>query len=51
VTADAEYLRESILRPAGKLVAGYDNVMPSYEGRLTADELDAVIEFIGSLRR
>jgi cytochrome c oxidase subunit 2 len=51
VTADAEYLRESILRPGGKLVAGYDSVMPSYEGRLTPCELDAVIEFIGSLRR
>lgn len=49
VTADETYLRESILDPDAKVVAGYPRLMPSYRGRLREDELDQVIEYIKSL--
>jgi cytochrome c oxidase subunit 2 len=39
VTADAAYIRESILRPRAKVVAGWKPIMPSYDGRLV-DESD-----------
>ncbi len=50
LTVDEEYLRESIRYPGRKIVAGYKNQMGAYpEGRLSEQELIAVIEFIKSL--
>lgn len=37
VTADENYLRESILRPAAKVVAGYQPIMPAYEGQISEE--------------
>lgn len=34
IIADESYIRESILRPAAKVVAGYQPIMPSYEGQV-----------------
>jgi cytochrome c oxidase subunit 2 len=39
VTADENYLRESILRPAAKVVAGYQPIMPTYEGQIGEEKL------------
>jgi cytochrome c oxidase subunit 2 len=50
VTADDEYLRESIINPSAKVVAGYPPLMPTYEGRLTEEQLMQLIEYIKSLR-
>ena len=33
--ADDNYLRESILDPAAKIVAGYQPIMPTYQGQVT----------------
>lgn len=44
------YLRESIVDPGAKIVAGFENVMPSYKGRLKDREISAIIEYIKSLR-
>jgi protein SCO1/2 len=41
--ADKAYLRESIVAPDQKLVAGYTLRMPSYEKELTPRELDALV--------
>lgn len=49
VTADENYLRESILNPGAKTVAGYANVMPSYDGQLSEDQLNQLIAYIKSL--
>jgi len=52
-TADAAYLRESILNPALSVARGFDQTdagMPSYAGVLTDSEIDSVILFIQSLR-
>ena len=48
--ADENYLRESILIPAKKVVMGYQPVMPPYQGVLKDAEVDALIEYIKSLK-
>ena len=45
VTADANYLRESILQSGAKVVEGYQNVMPSYAS-LSEREVTGLVEFI-----
>jgi cytochrome c oxidase subunit 2 len=49
VIADDEYLRESILHPAAKVVAGYDVIMPTFEGLVSEEELIELIGFIKAL--
>ncbi len=49
VTADEAYIRESILDPGAKIVAGYQNIMPSFQGLVTEEELLQLIEYIKSL--
>ena len=47
--ADEAYLRESILEPQAKIVAGFEPVMPTFKGRLKDKEITAIIEYIKSL--
>ena len=49
VTVDENYIRESILDPNAKIVAGYPAQMPTYQGRFSDRELRAFIAFIASL--
>lgn len=49
VVADENYLRESILEPQAKVVAGFDPVMPTYKGRLKEEEISALIAYLKSL--
>jgi len=49
VTADEEYIRESILAPQEKVVAGYQPIMPEYEGQVTDEELEALVDYVQSL--
>jgi len=51
VLVDENYLRESILNPQAKVVAGYQPVMPTYQGILKDKEIDALIAFIKSLEK
>lgn len=46
---DENYLRESILNPQAKIVAGYQPVMPTYQGLLDSRQVDALIAYIKSL--
>jgi cytochrome c oxidase subunit II len=51
VTADDTYITESIRNPGAKVVAGFQNVMPSSIGAsLTDAQLKDLIEFIKSLK-
>jgi mono/diheme cytochrome c family protein len=53
VTADEGYVRESILNPTAKVVAGFEKgeyAMPSYAGVLTDSQVDALVLFIKSLK-
>jgi cytochrome c551/c552 len=43
ITADAAYIKESIIAPMTKVVAGYQPVMPNYQGQFTDEEMEALI--------
>jgi cytochrome c oxidase subunit 2 len=47
--ADDDYLRESILSPGARTVAGYKPIMPSFQGWVTEDQLEALVGYIRSL--
>lgn len=49
-TATDNYLKESILNPAAKIVAGKEVEMPSFEGVLDDDEIMSLVHYIKSLR-
>ncbi|MCW0203851.1 MAG: c-type cytochrome [Rhodanobacter thiooxydans] len=52
VTADDAYLRESILQPNAKIVAGYPTgVMPAYGTLLKDDEVNAIVAYLHSLEK
>ncbi len=50
VAADEGYIRESILDPGAKIVKGFPNVMPTFKGTLSDDDVSAVIAHIKTLR-
>ncbi len=49
VMADEAYLRESILIPGAKIVAGYKPVMPTFQGQINEEGLLQIIAYIKSL--
>src|SRR5713226_8867400 len=51
VTADEAYIRESILNPSAKIVAGYQNIMPTFQGQVTEEDLLQLIEYVKSLAK
>jgi cytochrome c oxidase subunit 2 len=50
VTADDAYIRESILQPSAKIVAGYQPLMPAFQGQLTEEQILALTAYIKSLQ-
>jgi cytochrome c oxidase subunit 2 len=48
---DRSYLRESILSPDAKIVAGYQPIMPSFKGLVNEEEMVQLIAFLESLHR
>ncbi len=50
VVADEAYLTRSMMDPGADVVAGYQNVMPTFQGRLTPPEAAAIVEYIKSLK-
>jgi len=50
VTADDDYIHESIYTPTMKLVAGYQALMPSFKGQLGEEEVVNLIAYIKSLK-
>jgi len=49
VLVDENYLRESILEPMNMVVGGYEPVMPTFQGRLSEDEVTVLIAYLKSL--
>jgi len=49
VTADADYIRRSILDPNAQIVEGYPPVMPTYADQLSEAELMRLVEYIQSM--
>ncbi|HXE41643.1 MAG TPA: cytochrome c oxidase subunit II [Candidatus Baltobacteraceae bacterium] len=49
VRADDKYIRDSILLPASQVSAGYQPVMPTFQGHISEDELLQLIAYIKSI--
>ena len=47
---DANYVRESMMQPQAKIVAGFEPIMPTFQGLLREREILGVIEYIKSLQ-
>jgi len=50
VTADENYVRESILNPGAKIAAGFKNIMPSFQGVVNEEQLLSLVAYIKSLQ-
>jgi cytochrome c oxidase subunit 2 len=50
VIADEGYLRDSILLPKRDVAAGYEPLMPSYQGQIDEEQIFALIAYLKSLR-
>jgi cytochrome c oxidase subunit 2 len=49
VKVDDDYIRESINVPAAKIVAGFAPSMPPYQGQLSDEEINLLIDYIKNL--
>ena len=49
VPADETYVRESIVNPSAKVVAGYQPIMPAYQGLVTEESLMHLVAYVQSL--
>lgn len=50
ITADEAYIRESILQPSAKIVAGFQPVMPTFQGLVTEEQIMNLTAYIKSLQ-
>jgi cytochrome c oxidase subunit 2 len=50
VVANDDYLRDSILQPSKNVPAGYQPIMPSFQGILSEEQIIALIAYIKSQR-
>ena len=50
VKVDENYIRESIIDPQAKIVAGFGPVMPTFRGQVSDQELNEIIAYIESLK-
>jgi cytochrome c oxidase subunit 2 len=49
VVADENYIRESILNPQAKIAAGFQPVMPTFQGQVNEEDLIRLLAYIKSL--
>src|SRR5260370_2466402 len=49
IRADEAYIRESIVNPQAKMVAGFGPIMPTFQGQVSEDQLVQLLAFIKSL--
>jgi cytochrome c oxidase subunit 2 len=50
VVVDEAYVRESILNPGAKITAGFQPIMPAFQGLVTEEQLLELIEYVKSLQ-
>jgi cytochrome c oxidase subunit 2 len=50
VTMDEAYVRESILTPQVKVAAGYNPLMPTFQGLLSEENVIALVEYVKTLK-
>ena len=49
VIADETYIRESILDPHARIVAGWQPIMPTFKGQISEEQLNALVLYVKSL--
>jgi cytochrome c oxidase subunit 2 len=49
IVADEAYIRESILHPAAKITAGFQPIMPTFQGLISEEQLLELVEYVKSL--
>ncbi len=49
VTADENYIRESILNPGAKVVAGFRPIMPTFQGIVNEEQLLSLVAYVKSI--
>jgi cytochrome c oxidase subunit 2 len=49
VRADEKYIRDSILLPNQQITAGYEPLMPTFQGHISEEELLQIISYIKTL--
>ena len=49
VIADEAYIRESILTPTAKIVAGFQPIMPTFQGQINEEGVLALIQYIKTM--
>jgi cytochrome c oxidase subunit 2 len=49
IVMDDAYIRESILNPQAKIVAGYQPIMPTFQGLVTEEQILQLIAYVKSL--
>jgi cytochrome c oxidase subunit 2 len=49
VIADEQYIRDSILLPNRQIVAGYEPIMPSFQGQIDEEDLISLVAYIRDL--
>jgi cytochrome c oxidase subunit 2 len=49
VVADDNYIRESILNPQAKIAAGFQPIMPTFQGQVSEDELLRLLAYVRTL--
>ena len=47
---DEAYIRESILNPSAKIMAGYKPIMPTFKGQISEEGIIQIIAYIKSLK-
>ena len=51
ITADENYIRESILTPGAKIVSGFKPIMPVFQGLVSEEQLNALVAYVKSLNQ
>jgi cytochrome c oxidase subunit 2 len=49
ITVDDAYIRESVLNPQAKIAAGFQPIMPTFQGLVTEEQLLQIIAYVKSL--
>src|SRR5262245_4628765 len=47
---DEAYVRESILNPSAKITAGFQPIMPAFQGLVSEEQLLELVEYVKSLQ-
>ena len=48
-TADETYIRESIVAPSARVVAGYQPIMPTFQGLVSEEQLLQLVAYVRTL--